>query len=169
MRVALALGSNRGDRRAYLRSAEKCLNDRANFEVLAMSRFLENPAIGGAPGQGDYFNAALVGSTTLSAQALLEVLLKIELEHGRDRELEGHNGARTLDLDMLLYGQDVIETETLTVPHPRMLARSFVLQPLAEIAPELRIPTTGLTIAEAARLLVEPGSALAGSRGAATP
>lgn len=169
VRVAIALGSNRGDRRAYLRSAEQRLGERADFEVLTVSRFLENPAVGGESGQGDYFNAALLGDTTLSAEALLEVLLEIEREHGRDRAAEGRCGARTLDLDLLLYGDEVIETETLTVPHPRMHERAFVLLPLAEVAPELSIPTLGETVARAAQRLLDHDSSLASTPGAAAP
>jgi len=145
--VALGLGSNRGDRSATLNSASKRLAERADFEVDALSPFLENPAVGGEPGQGDYLNAALVGHTTLAAEELLDVLLEIERDHGRDRELEGKNGARTLDLDLLLYGDERLESARLTVPHPRMLERSFVMLPLAEVAPELRHPGTKRSIA----------------------
>ena len=147
VRVALGLGSNRGDRRSTLQSAAKRLGERSDFEVDALSEFLENPAVGGDPGQADYYNAALVGRTTLSAEGLLDVLLTLEREHGRDRELEGKNGARTLDLDLLLFGDERIETSRLTVPHPRMLERSFVLLPLSQVAPEMLHPETKRSIA----------------------
>ena len=166
--VALGLGSNRGDRSATLRSARERLAERSDFEVNALSAFLENPAVGGEPGQGNYKNAALVGRTSLSAEELLDVLLDLERDHGRDRKFEGKNGARTLDLDLLIYGDELIESSRLTVPHPRMLERSFVLLPLAEVAPAMLHPRTRRSIATEAAVFAGSKAGLIGqsARGA---
>ena len=100
----------------------------------------------GAPGpQPMYLNAAAVGETDASAREILATLMAIERERGRERPFQ--NAARTLDLDLILFGNLVMNEEALTVPHPRFRERRFVLEPLAEIAPELVDPVTGSTIA----------------------
>ena len=100
----------------------------------------------GAPGpQPLFLNAAAVGSTSLSARELLETLLAIEQERGRERPYP--NAARSLDLDLILFGDAIINEPGLIVPHPRFRERRFVLQPLAEIAPDLHDPVTGQTVA----------------------
>ncbi len=170
VRVAIGLGSNRGERRSILESAVQSLKASSEFEVERLSSFFENPAVGGEPGQGDYLNAALIGTTSLAPHELLARLLEIEKAHGRDRRTEGRNGARTLDLDLLLYGDRILRDRHLTVPHPRMLERDFVLGPLAEQAPELRIPTTGRTVGEEWSVFAEARSAQAASaQGTALP
>ncbi len=93
-----------------------------------------------------YLNAAAVGSTELAPRAVLEVLLGIERERGRERPAP--NAPRTLDLDLILYGDLVVDEPDLIVPHPRFRDRAFVLEPLAEIAPELVDPVTGASVAE---------------------
>lgn len=159
VRVAIALGSNRGDRADFLNRAVASLRSHPQIQVKRLSDFLENPAVGGAPDQNDYLNAALVLDTDLNPFELLEFLQGIETENGRDRATEGLHGARTLDLDLLLYGQLELASAVLEVPHPRMLERSFVLEPLAEIAPELLHPISGNTMLDEARALISPGIA----------
>jgi 2-amino-4-hydroxy-6-hydroxymethyldihydropteridine diphosphokinase len=143
VRVAIALGSNLGDREAHLAYAVRRLRSRLN-DVTA-SPWIETAPVGVGP-QPDFLNGALVGTTTLPARELLDLLLTIERERGRERPQPG--AARTLDLDLILYGGDTIEAPGLAVPHPRYRERTFVLEPLAQIAPEWVDPDTGLTIAE---------------------
>jgi 2-amino-4-hydroxy-6-hydroxymethyldihydropteridine diphosphokinase len=143
-RVAVALGSNLGDRRAHLDYAVASL--RAVLRTVTVSSYYDTIPAGVAGPQPLYLNAAAVGATALPARALLEALLGIENARGR---LRPHpNAPRTLDLDLILYGGTVIDEPGLTVPHPRFRERRFVLEPLAEIAPELRDPVTGKTVAE---------------------
>ena len=105
--------------------------------VAACSAFYSSAPIG--PGeQPDYVNAVACLETELDATALLDALQEIENRHGRERSIRW--GARTLDLDILLFGSEIIDTARLSVPHPRMAERNFVLQPLAELAPELTMP-----------------------------
>jgi 2-amino-4-hydroxy-6-hydroxymethyldihydropteridine diphosphokinase len=142
-RVAVALGSNLGDRDRSLRDALAALRDViANLQA---SRFYDTAPVG-VGDQPTFLNAAAVGETGLTARALLSRLLAVEQQFGRERP---HPGApRTLDLDLILYGAEVIdEPPALVVPHPRFRERRFVLEPLAEIAPDWIDPVTGLTIA----------------------
>jgi 2-amino-4-hydroxy-6-hydroxymethyldihydropteridine diphosphokinase len=111
-----------------------------------VSSIIATEAAEAAAGQPGYLNAALVGMTTLSPRALLDRLMEIEREQGRERPFP--MAARTLDLDLILYGEEVIEEKGLSVPHPRFRTRAFVLSPLASIAPEMLDPVTGLTIKE---------------------
>jgi 2-amino-4-hydroxy-6-hydroxymethyldihydropteridine diphosphokinase len=148
--VAVALGSNLGDRRAHLEYAAGRL--RRLLEGVRLSRFVETRPVDVPGDQPDFLNGALVGRTTLSPDGLLEALLAIERERGRERPFPG--AARTLDLDLILYGDAVIDDPPrLIVPHPRFRERVFVLEPLVEVAPELRDPMTGLTVAELYRQL----------------
>lgn len=130
----VALGSNLGDRAAHLDAAMAALRATAGIEVTAMSSVHETEPVGGPP-QGPYLNAVVALRTALSARDLLERLLEIEAERGR---LRGpvRNAPRSLDLDLLLYGNERIDEPDLVVPHPRMHERGFVLEPLAELAPE---------------------------------
>jgi 2-amino-4-hydroxy-6-hydroxymethyldihydropteridine diphosphokinase len=143
-RVALALGSNCGDRRAHLDHAVGTL--RALLTNLAVSRYYDTVPLGVPRPQAMFLNAAAVAETTMSARALLDALLAIENERGRERPYP--NAPRTLDLDVILFGDAVMDEPGLIVPHPRFRARRFVLEPLAEIGPELRDPVSGKTIAE---------------------
>lgn len=141
--VAIALGSNLGDRQAHLEFAACRL--RALLVGAAMSSIIETDPVGVAP-QSPFLNAAIAGHTDLPARALLDVLLAVERERGRDRP---HAGApRTLDLDLILYGDDRIDEPGLQVPHPRFRERRFVLEPLAGVARDARDPVTGLTVGE---------------------
>ena len=140
--VALALGSNLGDRRAHLMWAVDRLG--AVLSGLRASFFIETEPVDVPGPQPPYLNAAVVGKTALDPRALLATLLALERERGRERVTP--RAPRTLDLDLILYGDLVLETPALVVPHPRFRTRRFVLEPLAEIAPEWMDPVTGKTI-----------------------
>ena len=126
-----------GDAGAALRQAVKALNQLPQTRLERASSIYKTAALGSAvPAAGpDYLNAVVALETRLSAPALLDALQALELQAGRERPYR--NAPRTLDLDVLLYGSARIESARLTVPHPRMLLRAFVLRPLAEIAPDL--------------------------------
>lgn len=143
VRVAVALGSNLGDRRARLEAAVARL--RPLLPDLLLSSFIETDPVG-VGAQPRFLNAALVGSTRLDARALLDALLAIEREGGRERPFPG--APRTLDLDLILHGAATIDEPGLRVPHPRFRRRRFVLEPLAEVAPDMVDPVTGKTIRE---------------------
>jgi 2-amino-4-hydroxy-6-hydroxymethyldihydropteridine diphosphokinase len=142
--AAVALGSNLGDRRAHLDLAISRL--KTSLANLRVSRYYETVPVGAPGPQPLFLNAAAVGETSLSATELLGVLMAIEQECGRERPFQ--NAARTLDLDLILLGDLVMETPALTVPHPRFRERRFVLEPLAEVAPDLVDPVTGSTVGE---------------------
>jgi 2-amino-4-hydroxy-6-hydroxymethyldihydropteridine diphosphokinase len=146
-RVAIALGSNLGDRRAHLEYAVEALTlDLADLNV---SAFVETEPVGVGEEHGPYLNGVVVGRTSLSARDLLDRLLEIEEERGRTRPYR--TAPRTLDLDLILYGEETINESDLRVPHPRFRERQFVLQPLAEIAPEMVDPVTTKTVRELVR------------------
>jgi 2-amino-4-hydroxy-6-hydroxymethyldihydropteridine diphosphokinase len=143
-RVAIALGSNLGDRRAHLDYAVSRLS--ASFSNLRVSSYHDTAPVGMSGPAGVFLNAAAVGDTAASAHDVLEVLMAIERERGRERPYQ--NASRTLDLDLILLGRMILNDTTLTVPHPRFRERLFVLDPLSEIAPELVDPVTGKTMAD---------------------
>ena len=143
-RAAVALGSNVGDRQGHLAYAVSRLAD--YFASLKVSRSVATEPVDVPGDQPDFLNAALVGETTLAPRALLDTLLAIERERGRERPFPG--AARTLDLDLILFADRVINEPGLLVPHPRFRERRFVLEPLAEIAPDLVDPVTGQTVEE---------------------
>ena len=154
-RVAIALGSNLGDRRAALAFAADRLA--ALLDKPVLSDIIETDPVGeGLEDQPLYLNAALVGETSLDARALLEALRQIETDYGRTRPFPG--AARTLDLDLVLFGDSLVSEADLEVPHPRFRERFFVLGPLAEIAPEMRDPLTGLKVWELLRVLLKDES-----------
>ena len=137
----VALGCNLGDRKANLNSAVQALYAHSECQQIRVSSFYETEPMGPAD-QPDYMNGVLGMQTRLAPLALLDTLQAIEQDHGRVRD--GRRwGPRTLDLDLLLYGESIINTPRLTVPHPGIAERSFVLIPLLEIAPELVIPELG--------------------------
>lgn len=132
----VALGANLGDARAALNAAIEALDDLPGTRVTARSSLYRSaPVDAGGP---DYLNAVVRLSTGLTAPRLLEMLQQLEQAAGRERPY--HHAPRTLDLDLLLYGDARIDSPRLTVPHPRMGARAFVLQPLAEIDASLVAP-----------------------------
>jgi len=141
-RVAIALGSNLGDRRAHLDFAVSRL--RASILNLRVSRYYETEPVDAPEPEPLFLNAAAVGDTAAPAREILAMLMAIEQERGRARPFQ--NAARTLDLDLILLGNVVLNEERLVIPHPRFRERRFVLEPLAEIAPDLVDPVTGSTI-----------------------
>ena len=143
-RVAIALGSNLGDRRAHLDFAVSRLG--ASIANLRVSQYYETEPVGAPEPQPPFLNAAAAGDTTMSARDILAMLHSLENERGRERPFQ--NAARTLDLDLILLGSLILVEEGLIIPHPRFRERRFVLEPLAEIAPELVDPVTGSTIAQ---------------------
>jgi 2-amino-4-hydroxy-6-hydroxymethyldihydropteridine diphosphokinase len=133
----LGLGSNLGDREATLRSAIDALGSTDGIEVLAVSAFIVTDPVGRTD-QPSFLNAAVKLRTVLSARELLQACLDIEGRHGRQRNERW--GPRTLDIDLLLFGDCTINEPGLRVPHPRMHERLFVLAPAAEIGPDMRHP-----------------------------
>lgn len=135
----IGLGSNVGDRAAEIEAALREIGELAATSLVARSSLYESAPLDA--GGGDYLNAAARVRTSLAPLVLLRSLQAIEVRHGRTRPFA--NAPRSLDLDLLLYGDAVLATPELTLPHPRLLQRAFVLKPLAEIAPGLRIPGHG--------------------------
>jgi 2-amino-4-hydroxy-6-hydroxymethyldihydropteridine diphosphokinase len=144
--AAIALGSNLGDRERHLRRALIALERTPGVVLLRRSTWHETEPVGGPVGQGPYLNGAALLETSLQPAELLERLQEIESDQGRERgEL---NGARTLDLDLLWFGEQRSDDPHLTLPHPRMEQRPFVLAPLAELVPEHTLAGCGLTVIE---------------------
>lgn len=140
--ACIGLGGNLGDAAQTLRGAFTALAALPQTRLLAHSQLYATPAWGNVD-QPPFINAAAVLDTGLSAPALLEALLEVERASGRVRDPAVHWGPRTLDLDLLLYGEQVIDLPQLKVPHPYLHERAFVLVPLAEIAPDAVIPGQG--------------------------
>lgn len=127
----LGVGSNLGNRRRNILSAIKRLRFLKHARVIKVSNLFMTDPVGGPASQGKFLNGAIKVKTSLSPQAFLNELKRIESELGRKRNIL--NGPRTIDLDILFYGERIIKTKVLTVPHPRLFFRKFVLTPLSEI------------------------------------
>jgi 2-amino-4-hydroxy-6-hydroxymethyldihydropteridine diphosphokinase len=149
VRAAIALGSNLGARDATIAGAAAAL--RGILTDLKLSSAHETAYVGAGAAQPPYLNAVAVGETALGARALLEALLETERQFGRERPYP--DAPRTLDLDLILYGMEIVDEPGLVVPHPRFRQRRFVLEPLAEIAADWIDPVTGRTVEELLRVL----------------
>lgn len=158
-RCLISLGSNLGTREEQLHQAIERLDQTNGVTVNTVSRWCETLPVGGPPGQESFLNGAAELETTLSATELMRILLDIEAEVGRTRRI--HWESRVLDLDLLLYGNEVVQAENVTVPHPRMSFRRFVLEPAAEVAGDMIHPQIGWTIQELLDHLNRPNTWLA--------
>lgn len=143
VRAFVGLGGNLGDPVATLRQAIRELDGLPGTRMLRASRLYRSAAWGVAD-QPDFINAAALLETQLDPRALLDALLQLERSHGRERDAGNRWGPRTLDLDLLLYGDAVIDEPGLRVPHPHLHERAFALLPLAELAPDTMVPGQGV-------------------------
>ena len=157
-RAYIAIGGNLGDRRAYLQAGIKEVAALPDTRLAAISRTYETRAVGPVA-QPDFLNAVFAIETALAPAPLLAALLAAEKKHQRQRRIRW--GPRTLDLDLLLYGERVVNSAALTLPHPRMHERHFVLVPLCEIAPRLSHPITDRPFAAYLAALPDDGAARA--------
>jgi 2-amino-4-hydroxy-6-hydroxymethyldihydropteridine diphosphokinase len=154
-RAYLGIGSNLGDRVSHLQGAVDALGAADGLEVVAVSPVYETTPVGG-PAQPDYLNAVVAVDTSLPARALLELAHRIEAAAARVRTVRW--GPRTLDVDVLLVGDEQIDEPDLVVPHPRMTERAFVVVPLADLAPEwaTRLPADTASVRPAGLRLTLP-------------
>lgn len=139
--VYLALGSNVGDSRTNIAQAVKLLG--ADIKQTKQAPFYASKAVG-YTGQPDFLNTAISGQTDLSPEALLEFTKQVERQVGRTASF--HWGPREIDIDIILYGGQILETEKLAIPHPRFRERDFVLQPLNDLDPQMADPISGQTV-----------------------
>jgi 2-amino-4-hydroxy-6-hydroxymethyldihydropteridine diphosphokinase len=140
----IGLGSNLGDRGANILAAVAEIGNTPGCRVVGVSSMMDNPAVGGPEGSPAFLNAAAEVETTLGANELLGKLLEIERAMGRERRIKWE--PRVIDLDLLLYGSEIISTDEMMVPHPLMHERKFVMGPMAEIAPDVVHPTMRMTM-----------------------
>ncbi len=154
--ACIAFGSNLGDRHATLAGAYAALTGDPAIHSLKASRLFETAPVGGPGGQGRFLNIVLAVETTHSAHALLARCMTVEQQFRRERKIRWD--ARTLDIDILLYGNEIIATADLEIPHPRMHLRRFVMVPLADVAPDAIHPVLRESVKDLlARLVPEPG------------
>ncbi|MGN1387164.1 MAG: 2-amino-4-hydroxy-6-hydroxymethyldihydropteridine diphosphokinase [Bacillus sp. (in: firmicutes)] len=139
----ISLGSNMDDRLSYLKGAIEELHKDEHISINKISSIYETDPVG-YTNQGNFLNIVVKLETDYEAEQLLQKCLQIELELGRERKIRW--GPRTIDLDILLYNQDNIETDDLSVPHPRMHERAFVIIPLLEIEPNIELPAMELPL-----------------------
>jgi len=154
--VYVAIGSNLGDRDAHVAAGIAALRETRGIEVVAVSPLYETDPVGPPP-QGPYLNGAIQLATCLDPAALLARMLEIEAAEGRTRGAD-RNAPRTLDLDLLLYGERKCSRPGLEIPHPRLAERPFVLEPLRDLAPNLVHPILGDTIEVLARRVRDPAA-----------
>jgi 2-amino-4-hydroxy-6-hydroxymethyldihydropteridine diphosphokinase len=140
----IALGSNLGDRLEHLRHGARLLEVHQGLRITGKSRIFETEPVGGPDNQGAYLNAVVRLESQFTARHLLDVLLETELQRGRVRSERW--GPRTLDLDLLIHGLEMIDEPGLIVPHPRLHERAFVLEPLGDLVAELEVPGLDLTV-----------------------
>jgi 2-amino-4-hydroxy-6-hydroxymethyldihydropteridine diphosphokinase len=145
-RVFIGLGGNLGEPLARFLEVRQALHSHREITVVASSPLYRTAPVGGPAGQPDYLNAVLELATDLTPLALLDYCCELEQSGGRRREV--HWGARTIDIDLLLVDDLICSTPQLTLPHPRLHERSFVLQPLSDLAADLIHPLSGRTMAE---------------------
>jgi 2-amino-4-hydroxy-6-hydroxymethyldihydropteridine diphosphokinase len=150
-RAYVGLGANLGPREATLLRAVDLIAATPGIEVLELSSFVETEPVG-VVDQPEFVNGAVALETSLSPRELLDALLDVERELGRVREEGERWGPRVIDLDLLLYGGEVVDEPGLTVPHPRLHERRFALEPLVELEPGLEIPGRGSVSAALAEL-----------------
>jgi len=155
MQAYLGLGSNLGDREENIRRAISTMAEHPQIEILKVSSMYETTPVG-FKDQPDFINAVVLIETSLSPRELSDTVHKIEDSLGRKRTFRW--GPRVIDIDILLYGNETIDEEGLKIPHPMMMARRFVMEPLAEIAPDLVLPD-GRTALESARSSAEGDNA----------
>jgi 2-amino-4-hydroxy-6-hydroxymethyldihydropteridine diphosphokinase len=155
-RVYVAMGSNLGDRDAHLAAGLAALRATEGIEVVSVSPLYETDPVGPPP-QGLYLNGAIQLATSLDPNALLDRLLEIEAAEGRTRGVD-RNAPRTLDLDLLLYGDRKLAGPDLEIPHPRLAERPFVLEPLCDLAAEFIHPILGETIEVLAHRVRDPAA-----------
>ena len=151
IRAYIGLGSNLGDREATLAAAVEELDAAPGVSVLGVSTLIDTEPVG-VLDQPRFLNGALAIETELPPRELLDLLLAVEARFGRDRTAVPAQGPRTLDLDLLVYGEEEVDEPGLRVPHPRLHERAFVLRPLAEVEPELVVSGKGPILALLARL-----------------
>ncbi len=152
-RAFLCIGSNLGDRLRYLQAAVKALENESKIDVIEASNAYESAAMYMAPEAPAFLNAAVEIETTLDPHELLEVTRGIEKQLGRqDRDRTAYE-SRVLDIDIVFFGERIIETPQLTLPHKGLNDRRFFLQPLADLDPDLRVPGTDRTVSERAEEL----------------
>jgi 2-amino-4-hydroxy-6-hydroxymethyldihydropteridine diphosphokinase len=154
-RAYVGLGANLGDREQTIRAALRALDGSDGIEVVRVSTLRETEPVGYLD-QPRFLNGVAVLETALEPADLLARLLAVEARFGRDRAAAPAQGPRTLDLDLLLYGDRRISLENLEIPHPRLHERAFVLEPLAEVAPGLEVPGMGSVEAVLARVHLVP-------------
>jgi len=153
----IALGSNLGNRAVLLRAAMDRIAALAGTRMLAESRLYPTAPVGGPPGQPEFLNAAMAVDTALPPRDLLNRLLEIEQDLGRNRATEPHHGPRPIDLDLLLYDNQILVEDRLQIPHPHLHERMFVLDPLVEIAPNAIHPILHATVAQLRQRLQNRG------------
>ena len=150
----VALGANLGAREQTLVAALDALDASPGVRVVARSRFHRTEPVDAPPGSPSFLNGAALLETSLAPGELLALLFDVERRHGRRRD--GLNAPRTLDLDLVLHGDAIVDTPGLVIPHPRAHLRAFVLEPACEVAPHLRHPVLGRTLQELRDALLVP-------------